>query len=850
MRRLPIRLSLLVTTLLLASAIAPVSQSSESHFQSFLSQPSDLLERGKKLYEGGRVNQAIATWQEAISGFEQQGDAVGRAWTLSYLSLAYQDLGQWEQAKDAIDTSLDLLQRSKLKKETKILAQTLNIQGYLYSRTGQTQAALESWQDSEATYREAGDEVGIIGSQINQAQALQSLGLYRRANGLLSDLHKSLQAQADSPLKVKGLKSLGVILQLTGSLQESKKILEASLAIAQRLKDSTSINEILFSLGNVARDLQQPQKALAYYQQAAKTSSSSSVGLEAQLNQLSLYIKLKQNKTAIALLAPIEAKIAQLPPSRTSVNAAVNFAESLSKLAASQPKQEKDTSSHYKIAAAILARSIEQAQSLGDLRGEANALTGLGKLYEQAQQNSDALTLTQKALQIAQQIEASDIAARAAWQWGRLLERQGDRQKAIAAYEFAFGELQSLRRDLVAINPEVQLSFTETVEPVYREYVALLLNTSKVSQKNLKKAREVIEDLQHAELENFFKEACLDTQPIAIDEVDKQAAAIYPIILRDRLEVIVSLPNQPIRHYTTRLPQAEIEKNLRQMRQSLNPAYSNQERLRLYQQGYDWLIRPARADLERLGIKTLVFVLDGDLRNLPMAALYDGQQYLVEDYNIALSQGLQLLSPRPIASIELQAIAAGLSQTNQGFQALPGVKAELTRISTNIETKMLLNGDFTHANLKTAIGSTSSPIVHLATHGQFSSNAENTFVLTWNGRINVKELDRLLQTRDTDTTTPIELLVLSACQTARGDNRAVLGLAGVAVRSGARSTLATLWSVRDQSTVELMSEFYKYLKQPGVTKSEALRQAQLALLQKEYDHPVYWAPFVLIGNWL
>jgi CHAT domain-containing protein len=805
-----------------------------------------LLEQGKQFYDAQKYRDAIAIWQDAIVDFAQRRDVVGQAGALNHLSLAYQALGQWQQAKNAIDESLRLLKSSPTK-EIKVLAQALNIQGYLQSRTGQTQAALESWQQAEATYREAGDKVGIFGSQINQAQALQSLGLYRRANNLLTDLHKNLKSQADSQLKVKGLKSLGVIRQLTGSLPESKKILEESLAIAQRLKDTASIGEILFSLGNVERDLQQPQKALSYYQQAAKAAAGSSVELEAQLNQLSLYAKLKHYEAAIALLAPIEAKIAKLTPSRTSINAGVNFAESLTKLAALQPEGEKATFPHYQTAAAILARGIAQAQSLGDLRGEANALTQLGKIYEQKQQNSDALKLTQKALQIAQQIEASDIAARAAWQWGRLLERQGNRPKAIAAYEFAFNELQLLRRDLVAINPEVQLSFTETVEPVYREYVALLLS-SKVSQENLKKAREIIEALQQAELENFFREACLDTKPVAIDEVDSQAAAFYPIILRDRLEVIVSLPNQPIRHYTTRLPQSEIEKYLQQMRQSLNPAFSNQERLRLYQQAYQWLIQPIQSDLERLKIKTLVFVLDGYLRNIPMAALHDGEKYLVENYNIALSQGLQLLNPRPIQSIPLQTIAAGLSESRQGFQPLPGVRTEVTQISSKIESKVLLDRDFTKNNLKNAISSTPAPIVHLATHGQFSSKAEDTFILTWDGRINVKDLDRLLEVRD--TTAPIELLVLSACQTASGDNRAVLGLAGVAVRSGARSTLATLWSVQDQSTVELMIEFYKHLKRPGVSKAEALRQAQLAMLRREYDHPFYWAAFVLVGNWL
>jgi CHAT domain-containing protein len=142
-------------------------------------------------------------------------------------------------------------------------------------------------------------------------------------------------------------------------------------------------------------------------------------------------------------------------------------------------------------------------------------------------------------------------------------------------------------------------------------------------------------------------------------------------------------------------------------------------------------------------------------------------------------------------------------------------------------------------------------VVHLATHGQFSSNAENTFILAWNERISVKQLGRLLEAREQNDRKPIELLVLSACQTAAGDNRAALGLAGVAVRSGARSTLATLWPVDDRSTSDFMGEFYQALAQSQVTKAQAVRQAQLALLkQPKFRHPFYWAPFVLIGNWL
>ncbi|NJO50137.1 MAG: CHAT domain-containing protein, partial [Leptolyngbyaceae cyanobacterium RM2_2_4] len=195
-------------------------------------------------------------------------------------------------------------------------------------------------------------------------------------------------------------------------------------------------------------------------------------------------------------------------------------------------------------------------------------------------------------------------------------------------------------------------------------------------------------------------------------------------------------------------------------------------------------------------------------------------------------------------------LAGGLSEARQGFAALPGVDREIQQISTLVPTVALVNQDFTQTRLAEQLESASFPIVHLATHGQFSSRAEDTFLLTWEGQIQVSDLDQLLESRDRQNRRPIEILILSACQTAAGDKRAALGLAGVAVSSGARSTVATLWSVQDNSTAELITHFYTALKQPGITRAEALRQAQLSLLRSpDYQHPYYWAPFVLVGNW-
>lgn len=813
------------------------------------SDPQLQLEQGRNLFAAGRFNDAVKLWEAASEGFKNQGDAINEAWSLSYVSLAYQKLGNWQKAERAIADSLDKLRHLDTlhKGNSAVLAVALNTQGNLKLDTGKTQAALTAWQEAERAYVLAGDEVGKVGSQINQAQALQALGLYRRAQQLLVDVNQNLQNQPDSAIKAKALQSLGIAFQLGGNLKRSQEILQQSLKISQQLNIETDISSILFNLGNTAKDLQQPETALDYYQQVISHTANHQLQVEALLNQFSLYIETKQLRLADGLISNIQTQLENLPASRMSVYAAINFVRSWSKLSQIDGDREKSST----VSAKILARAVHQASTLGDLRAQAYAVNELGKLYFETQQLNEALRLSQQALSIAEQINAADISYQAAWQIGRILHKQGDDQEAIAAYESSVKLLKSLRSDLVASNRDVQFSFQESVEPVYRELVDLLLKSAQPSQQNLRLARETIESLQLAELDNFFREACLNAKPEQIDQIDQQAAVIYPIILGDRLEVILSIPGKPLFSYKTAVASEKVENIVKQLRQSLNPVFSDDERLRLSQQVYDWLIRPALPQLQNNQVQTLAFVLDGSLRNIPMAALHDGKQYLVEKYSLALSPGMQLMPARSLKPENLKLMTAGLSEARQGFKALPAVKSEVTEISAEVSSKLLLNEKFTDSNLQQAIASTPFSVLHLATHGQFSSKSDDTFVLSWNDKINVKQLSEFLKNRNELASQPVELIVLSACQTAKGDNRAVLGLAGVAVRSGARSTLATLWAVKDESTAKFMVEFYKHLRKPGMSKAEALRQTQISFVKNtDFQHPFYWSAFVLVGNWV
>jgi CHAT domain-containing protein len=741
-------------------------------------------------------------------------------------------------------------------------AQTLNAQGQQQLEQGNPTAALATWQQAEALYRSLGDLIGVIGTQFNQAKALQALGFYQRAKTLLEQLRTALAQQPDSSLQANVLLSLGNVLRIVGELDTSETLLKQSLAIAERLGSRPDQQAARLHLGNIELARQQPEAALRWFEQAA--AEASPVQLTAQLRQLNVLLQLDRPSEAVALLSQLQARLAALPPSQRRIYGQIELAASIlgiqtASFRGQDSRQEKVSGfaadpQAGREAARLLATAVQQAQQTGDRRAESYALGRLGQLYERTQQQAEAQRLTQQALILAEAANAPEIAYQWQWQLGRLLKAQGNQSGAIAAYTQAVATLRSLRQDLVAVGQDVQFSFREQVEPVYRELVDLLLTPSPtvpVSQAHLKQAREVIESLQLAELNNFFREACLEDQPRQVDNIDPTAAVIYPIILRDRLEVILSLPGQPLRHYTTQRPQADIEAGIQQMQRSFRVTSFATERLAAAQQLYQWLIQPAADQLAQQGIQTLVFVLDGSLRNLPMAALYTGTQYLIEQYRIAITPSLQLLSPRSLAPDEIRVLVGSLSQAISGFSPLPGVEQEVQRIQQQLKATVLMNQAFTTPALATQIQTAPFSVVHLATHGQFGSQAKDTFLVTWDRRLNVNDLQTLLTQRNVVNATPIELLVLSACQTAQGDKRAALGMAGMAVRSGARSTLATLWTVNDQSTAVFISQFYQTFTKPGITRAEAVRQAQLALLkQPNFSHPYYWAPFILVGNWI
>ncbi|MBD1840734.1 CHAT domain-containing protein [Coleofasciculus sp. FACHB-64] len=885
----------LITTLYIPAVSAQLVEEI-SQVDSQTSNAQFLLQQGLELYEAEKYSQATEIFRQAASAFANQGDSLNQGLVLRYLSLAYQHLGELQEAEKAIANSFKLLNERQNTTNTQdyldVFAKALNTQGRLQATKGQWSEALETWKKAAATYKKAGNETGVIGSAINQARALQALGLSSQAEAELTQVEQILLKQSDPNLKATGLQSLGEAFRRVGELKKSREVLQQSWAVVERefqlskVRGSTllelanterALGNRAIAIGNVKDAQEHIRDAIAYYQQA---TNSPNLRLQAELNWLSLLVETGKWSEAAQLGSTIHQSIASLPPSQTNIYSRLNFARSLTCLHPGLDKNSLSCSNSDRslklregfseLSAVslpeitqILTTAIQQARSLKDRRAESYAIGQLGGLYELTAQSSAAQDYTQQALVLAEEIQAPDIRYRWEWQMGRLWEKQGNLNRAIATYQEAVKTLKSVRSDLLTINSDEQFSFRDNVEPVHRKLVDLLLRAkgnSEPSQENLKQAIEAIDSLRLAELENFLNCNLSPTVRLTqdIDKIDRKAAYIYPIILEDRLAVISQLPGQPLKHSVTLVKQIEVEETASELRSNILKRNRPEDVIEKATRVYNWLIEPLEKDLENNSseVKTVVFVLDGVLRNIPMSVLYDGkrQEYLMQKpYALAVVPGLQLFDLRPLQRERLKVLTAGVSEQRQfgvrKFEKLPNVVQELQQIKNIVPSESLLNPKFTGGNLEQQINSGAFSVVHIATHGKFSSNPEETFILTYDRLLDSNNLNNLLRVNNQSSSNIIELLVLSACETAKGDNRATLGLAGIAVRAGARSTLATLWQVSDRSTSELMEQFYKQLTKPELTKAEALHQAQLELF-KQYKAPYYWAPYVLVGNWL
>ena len=980
---------------------------SSSLFPVFAQAPSTITEQKafsppglNSLVRQKGISNVIAQLQEAARQFHSIGDKLNWSVTLINLSLAYQQAGQWQDAEQAIQDSLKILQPISDNSTRNLYAQALLVQGQLLLTTGKPEQALKAWQDAEAQSTES---TGKIRSKVYQSRALQELGLYRESLKVLKTLLYPvplLQGQSDS-LKASAFRSLGITLRVIGDLEEldqdllsllentsqqsseestneqnskdwqqsltqsqlrqSSRLLEQSLKLFRELKLYQDEAESLLSLGNTMQtayyrakegynrsdnqfnslDVQIYflEKAIESYGKAATLVSPTFItSIKARLNLFSLLIDFKQRlpeiekkiedetrdpevtqnllqqfNAQLGKLPELETQIYQLPDSRSVAYVWLNLAQSLSKLEKIEKPENLPSLQQ------ILEESVQQADilanTLQDLRVKAYSQGNLAKIYMK-KDLYHAQLLTEKALKLAEEIQAPEIVYEWQWQLGRILAERGKTnqdqkklQQAIVVYEEAVKTINLLHQEYLSglNNRDVSFSFRDNVELVYQELIELYLPSPlsfpKEAEKNsivaddgssflfnsnsLNSVINTFENLQVLELENFLRCSLQSSLSTTInqttDEEDSQVAVLYPILLPDRLEILLKLPQKPLIRRTTLTSRTEVEATISKLNEAIiagnlkDPAPDPKEFSQSSEHLYNLLFRQKSQEStieqelqkSKSKVKTLVFVLGSGssaVRNFPIAALHDGTSYLIQkDYGLTLNPVPRLLKDSLFQKKNLKVLAAGVfepnsdpnlkedysSRKNPYGEPLPGVKRQLEQIEKILKTgiKVLRNQAFTADSLKAAINSERFEVVHLATHGSFSSNFDDSFVLGYKQRINLNQLSQLIQSRAENRPEPIELLVLNACQTAFGDTREGLGIAGVALRSGARRTIASIFDADDESAALLMIAFYENLLR-GETVSQALRLAQLNLLQSDqYSKPYQWATFVLVGNW-
>lgn len=814
------------------------------------------IQQGLERYRSGDFQGAIDTWSNRLN---QSPNAEERVVLLKSLARVYSQVGQFDRAISSFDQLITYYRNDKKNSDRIQLGRMLTEQAQVYSNLGQQRKAIALL---------CGEQ-----SECKEGSALE------------------IARQHSDPLgEAAGLGSLGNAYRLQGDYESALRSLSKSLAIAEKLQNSAYIIAAKNGLGNTYASLAKRDYRYAEFasetndraakdrftQQAIESDRSAIQSFETVVTAARQQNNPTQESQALLNLATssqrsglhsIEKTLQQvynlhdrLPDSRDKAYGLIRLANLWQQPSKLDPNVSCPAQTPAETVT-LLRGAIAVSQRIKDSQSESFALGRLGHHYECQRDFTQALRLTQQA-----QLAAQNQSNRYLWDWqtGRILQAQGETEKAIAAYENAVKALKEIRGDLAIASRDFQFDFRDVIEPVYRELTELQLRvtSNKTLQRNtVESALETIDSLRLAELQNYLGEDCtIAVLPKSIALINDKTAVFSTIILKDRIAVILTLPqSQPIVRWmpassqTVRTTVNDLRLKLEQ-RSDLANSYQDPA-----QQIYDWLIRPFTQELQAARIETLVFVQDGILRSIPMTALYDGKQFLVEQYAIANTLSLTLIDPTQLKPQSLRILGFGLTKAATippiSFAPLSFVKTELDRIVKTLPgSKAFMDEAFTIDRLRQEVTQNTFSIVHLATHGKFGFDSRETFLVTGqrtsaaNEKLTMNQFYQLLQTVER----PLDLLTLTACETAVGSDRDALGIAGISIQAGAKSAIASLWQVDDQATAELITQFYQNLDR-GMGRAQALQATQKSWLQKHTDiqrHPGFWAALTLVGNWL
>lgn len=741
---------------------------------------------------------------------------------------------------------------------------------------------------------------------VQRGEAYRSIGQFGNAE---ADFQLALSAATTDHhpiLQNLSTQSLGYIHFLKGNPESAETLLRSALEQAEALNNPRLVANCANRLGGVLFSRQMEKEAVMLYRHALEAvSRAPDAGLEAAICR-NMAAAMTDKEPALEMLAASRKAANKVECREERIELMIGIAAE-----ARYWRDLVDVPLQHFIhdllrEAYLTSMDTNQSEPSGS-RLQSLASGELGAIYEEQGRLDEAYGLTAEALSAGQRANAPELLLRWEWQLGRLMKAKGERAEAIAAYRRAVHYIESVRQDLPIRYQSGQSSFRETLAPIYFDLADLLLiqyglvSDDNTRQSLLREARDTMERIKRSELQDYFRDRCIASFSRPITSLSEKTAVLYPIVLANRLELLLDISGR-LHLKTVKVNRTHLETTAVRFSHRLrnNAFYERPAELL-----YSWLIEPIVELLERHHVNTIVFAPDGALRLIPIAALHGKGQFLAERYATVTTPGLTLLDPAPLPRGEINALLAGISEpgpvvlelpnslwdayrppvdkaisdqpeipaktaepvpSRRGADtlllrnadadhvkqalALPGVALEIRELSKIFKGQVVLNQDFQLDRFRAEVKKNPFSVVHIASHGYFGGSPDQNFIMTYDKLLSMGTLETMIREKQF-AERPLEIIALSACQTAEGDDRSPLGLTGMALKSGARSALGSLWPVSDAAAQVLFPSFYRQLRNPSVSKAEALRLAQCELLRREeFRHPFFWSPFILVGNWL
>lgn len=756
------------------------------------------------------------------------------------ISISFFILGTVFEAKSANQKTVD--------KGTLAEISALNVKAANFWQQGKIEEAIALWQRSAIIYREQGSLEEEVNLTLKIANGYTSLGQLELAKFYLEEMLSLVDQKTEIEARIQFL--LGNVAQKEGELEEAIAYYQESLATNNNSLPTINNSAIALKKKRIRSQLKaESSREGAETQKYLAEAKSSEKERIAYLKKANLLLTDEQPASSIRTLiewAETESLnnnqvlqgrklIGEIPTSRNKIFLILDWA-----------KIDVERGDSWLTIASQEAQNDPFALSFVELEK--------GLRFFQSRSWNEAIASAEATIAIATITSNYETLYRALWLAASIEKNQGEEVAALNYYRRAIAALTNYLNSQSIFSIEQRLDFTEEIEPLYRETLEILLKETKPTEITLTEVLKISEQLRKAQLQQFFGDNCniLQEEKLTTEFLaNKNAVLLTSVVLEQATHLILKLPNGKILYHKSPISKVDLQELGSDWYRGFSEGnFEWQSEIRGAQL-YDLIIRPFEQSIEKFNEPTIIFVNDEILRNLPMAALFDGEKFLAQKWASLTSIGLQIIPEnsqtiearrmgdrKKVAMADRELLAFGLGVKIAEWSPLPNVKTEINKIIELMGGEKFLNRQFTSDRFERELTKDYSKL-HLATHGYFGGIAENSYVLAYDRPLYASDLDQSLNSK-------INLLVMSACETAISSDRSVLGLAGLALRNNVNNILGTYWQVEDEIQSQIIEDFYTYLE-AGLTFSDALQKVQSEQILLN-ESPTNWASLNLIGN--